>query len=145
MTNSPRKIQTAVDDLQSQALTDVPKKIEAFDNVLKQIADLDRDFVRAGERPAEVNQPRTGKPMNAQPLDRSPTVIAPGQDAREALVAWMTDPRNDYFSGAISNRLWKHFMGVGLVEPVDDLRASNPPTNPALFKISRCRTRFAPI
>ena len=46
----------------------------------------------------------------------------------------MTDPNNEYFSGAMVNRLWKHFLGVGLVEPVDDLRASNPPSNPALWK-----------
>ena len=36
----------------------------------------------------------------------------------------MTDPSNEYFSGAMVNRLWKHFLGVGLVEPVDDLRAA---------------------
>ena len=46
----------------------------------------------------------------------------------------MTDPKNEYFSGAMVNRLWRHFLGVGLVEPVDDLRASNPPTNPELWK-----------
>jgi hypothetical protein len=45
----------------------------------------------------------------------------------------MTDPKNEYFSGAMVNRLWRHFLGVGLVEPVDDLRASNPPTNPELW------------
>ena len=46
----------------------------------------------------------------------------------------MTDPKNEYFSGAMVNRVWKHFLGTGLVEPVDDLRASNPPTNPELWK-----------
>ncbi len=45
----------------------------------------------------------------------------------------MTDPKNEYFSGAMVNRLWRHYLGVGLVEPVDDLRASNPPTNPELW------------
>ena len=45
----------------------------------------------------------------------------------------MTDPRNEQFSGAMVNRLWKHFLGVGLVEPVDDLRATNPPSNRALW------------
>ena len=50
------------------------------------------------------------------------------------LAAWMTDPKNEYFAGAMVNRLWRHFLGVGLVEPVDDLRASNPPTNPELWK-----------
>jgi hypothetical protein len=46
----------------------------------------------------------------------------------------MTDPKNEAFSGAMVNRLWQHFLGVGLVEPVDDLRASNPPSNPELWQ-----------
>jgi hypothetical protein len=46
----------------------------------------------------------------------------------------MTDPKNEYFSGAMVNRVWRHYVGIGLVEPVDDLRASNPPTNPELWK-----------
>jgi hypothetical protein len=84
--------------------------------------------------PIGVNQPRTGKFMKPQPLDRSATAIKEGEDPRLALVKWMTDPKNEQFSGAMVNRLWKHFLGVGLVEPVDDLRASNPPTNPELWK-----------
>jgi hypothetical protein len=88
-------------------------------------------------RPLGVGQPRTGKFMAPQPLDRSPTEILPGHDGRPALAAWMTDPKNEYFSGAMVNRLWKHYLGVGVVEPVDDLRSSNPPSNPALLKTLR--------
>jgi hypothetical protein len=84
--------------------------------------------------PAGTVQPRTGQFLKAQPLDRTPTEIAPGEDPREKLAAWMTDPKNEYFSGAMVNRLWRRFLGVGLVEPVDDLRASNPPTNPELWR-----------
>jgi hypothetical protein len=75
--------------------------------------------------------------MIAQPLDRSKARLEPGEDARIALAEWITDPKNEYFSGAMVNRLWKHFLGVGLVEPVDDLRSSNPPSNPALLKLMR--------
>jgi hypothetical protein len=50
------------------------------------------------------------------------------------LADWMTSPTNEYFSGSMVNRLWKHFLGVGLVDPVDDLRSSNPPVNAALWK-----------
>ena len=50
------------------------------------------------------------------------------------LAEWIVNPANEAFAGAMVNRLWAHFTGVGLVEPIDDLRASNPPTNPALFK-----------
>ncbi len=86
------------------------------------------------KRPVGVVQPRTGQFLKPQPLDRSATDIKPGEDPRRALAAWMTDPKNEYFAGAMVNRLWAHFFGAGLVEPVDDLRASNPPTNPALWK-----------
>ena len=80
-------------------------------------------------------QPRTGQvpQRRSRSTARRPT-IKPGDDPRAALAAWMTDPKNEYFAGAMVNRLWAHFLGVGLVEPVDDLRASNPPTNPALWK-----------
>ncbi len=46
----------------------------------------------------------------------------------------MTNPANESFSGSMVNRLWKHYLGVGLVEQVDDLRSSNPPSNPQLWK-----------
>jgi hypothetical protein len=84
--------------------------------------------------PVGVRQPRTGEFVKAQPLDRSSTEIKTGEDPRQKLVAWMTDPANEYFAGAIVNRVWRHYLGTGLVEPVDDLRATNPPTNPALWK-----------
>lgn len=89
---------------------------------------------RPSTGPEGVTQPRTGVFLRPRPLDRSSMKIASEDDPREKLVAWMTDPANEYFSGAMVNRLWKHFLGVGLVEPVDDLRASNPPSNPELWK-----------
>jgi hypothetical protein len=86
------------------------------------------------KNPIGVVQPRTGVFLKPQPLDRSALEVIAGQDPRQLLAAWMTDPKNEYFSGAMVNRLWRHFLGVGLVEPVDDLRASNPPTNPELWR-----------
>jgi hypothetical protein len=85
------------------------------------------------KQPVGVSQPRTGQFMKPQPLDRSAADVKPGDDPRVALAAWVTDPKNEYFSGAMVNRVWRHYLGVGLVEPVDDLRASNPPTNPELW------------
>lgn len=84
--------------------------------------------------PVGVRQPRTNEFLRARPLDRSEVEMKPGDDPREKLVAWMTDPKNEHFAGAMVNRVWRHYLGVGLVEPVDDLRATNPPTNPALWK-----------
>jgi hypothetical protein len=85
------------------------------------------------KNPVGVSQPRTGLFMKPQPLDRTPSAVKPGDDPRVALAKWITDPENEYFAGAMVNRIWRHYLGVGLVEPVDDLRATNPPTNPALW------------
>jgi hypothetical protein len=86
------------------------------------------------KNPVGVNQPRTGMFMKPQPLDRSSNEVKPTDDPRVVLAEWIVDPRNEYFTGAMANRLWQHYMGVGLVEPVDDLRATNPPSNPELWK-----------
>jgi hypothetical protein len=86
------------------------------------------------KNPVGVIQPRTGQFLAPRPLDRSALTVRPDEDPRVKLAAWVTDPGNEYFSGAMVNRLWQHFLGVGLVEPVDDLRASNPPSNPALWR-----------
>lgn len=59
--------------------------------------------------------------------------IAPDDDPRLALVDWMSKKDNPFFARALVNRYWKHFFKRGLVEPEDDLRDSNPPTNPELF------------
>jgi hypothetical protein len=92
-------------------------------------------LARASLRMPTVTQPRTKQSMAPRPLDRAPLDFVPGHDPREQLVDWMMNPANPYFSGAMVSRLWKHFLGVGLVEPVDDLRASNPPSNPALWQV----------
>ncbi|MCE9532695.1 MAG: DUF1549 and DUF1553 domain-containing protein [Planctomycetes bacterium] len=81
-----------------------------------------------------VRQPRTGQFLAPRPLDRSDVEFNTNEDPRVKLAAWMTDPKNEAFSGAMVNRVWKHFLGTGLVEPVDDLRATNPPSNPELWK-----------
>jgi hypothetical protein len=86
------------------------------------------------KEPVGVTQPRTGQFLAPRPLDRSAALVRPGEDPRVKLAAWVTDPKNESFSGAMVNRLWKHFLGTGLVEPVDDLRASNPPSNPGLWR-----------
>ena len=100
----------------------------------KKLAEANKRLVQIrNEKKPGAFQPRTKKMMAPQPLDRSPIETRPGDDLRQQLATWITDPSNKNFSGAMVNRLWQHFMGVGLVEPVDDLRASNPPTNPELW------------
>ena len=52
---------------------------------------------------------------------------------REQLSAWITSPDNRYFARSYVNRIWGYLLGVGIIEPIDDIRASNPPTNPELL------------
>jgi hypothetical protein len=81
-----------------------------------------------------ITQPRTNQFLPPRPLDRTELTLADGQDPREALADWMTAPGNRTFARAIVNRVWKRFFAVGLVEPVDDLRATNPASNEPLLE-----------
>ena len=130
MLNLQRELQNKRVELQTlQQNGDAQKIAEAE----KRIADLEKQIDETRKSPVDVSQPRTGQRLAPQPLDRSPNAIPPGDDPRQTLAVWLTDPRNEQFSGAMVNRLWKHFLSVGLVEPVDDLRATNPPSNRALW------------
>jgi hypothetical protein len=64
--------------------------------------------------------------------DRMPK-IAPDDDPRLKLADWMRSPTNPFFAKSLVNRYWKHFFQRGLIEPEDDIRDSNPPTNPELL------------
>jgi hypothetical protein len=82
---------------------------------------------------SELNHPRTGKPVPARALGAAPADFAATADRRAVLARWMTAPDNPFFARAIANRLWAHYFGRGLVEPLDDLRATNPATNEPLL------------
>lgn len=98
-----------------------------------------KNGVRAGDvevysNPAgEVNHPRLGKPLPPTPLDGEALPFDSPKDRREHLAVWLTSPSNPYFARAAVNRIWKNFMGRGLVEAVDDMRATNPPSNDELL------------
>jgi Protein of unknown function (DUF1549)/Protein of unknown function (DUF1553) len=113
---------------------DAKKLDQQLADLRKQIEGVTREIDQIRKSPIMVQQPRTNEQLKPQPLDRAEVAIEPGGDPRVALVDWMTSGKNESFNGSIVNRVWRHFLGVGLVEPVDDLRASNPPTNPALWK-----------
>jgi hypothetical protein len=78
-------------------------------------------------------QPRTGKPQPPRPLDGEAIAFESEIDRRVPLADWLTSPENPYFTRAITNRVWANFFGVGLVESVDDLRLTNPPSNAELL------------
>lgn len=76
---------------------------------------------------------RTGKTAVMRALDAPPIDLKPGDDPRAHLVDWMVDAKNPFFARAVVNRYWAHFFAKGLVDPVDDMRVTNPPSNPALL------------
>lgn len=87
-----------------------------------------------------VEHPLTKVAMQPRPLygempkhDGTRSMPATEEDPREGLAAWITADENPYFAKVIVNRVWADLMGRGLVEPVDDLRATNPPTNGPLL------------
>jgi hypothetical protein len=59
--------------------------------------------------------------------------VPDGPERRDVLAEWLTARDNPFFAKAMANRMWSYFMGKGIIDPVDDIRASNPPSNPALL------------
>ena len=82
---------------------------------------------------ASARHPKTGQALKPAGLDAEEVVIGAQEDPRSHFADWMTNPDNPFFAKALANRYWKHFMGRGLVEPEDDLRVTNPPSNPELL------------
>jgi hypothetical protein len=80
-----------------------------------------------------VTNKRTGKAAAIKPLDANPLELTAQDDPRQKLVDWMTDPKNPFFARAVANRYWAHFFGRGIVDPLDDMRVTNPPSNPELL------------
>ncbi len=86
--------------------------------------------------PFVVMHPRTNRPVAARQLDGSP-LTAPqpgGSDRRAELGRWLTGPGSEMFSRNIVNRIWARLFGSGIVDPVDDLRSTNPPRIPGLLE-----------
>lgn len=81
----------------------------------------------------EITHPITDVVMVPKPPDGPVMAYVAGQDPRAALADWMRSSSNPFFAKAIVNRLWAEFFGHGIVEPVDDMRVSNPPTNEPLL------------
>ena len=81
-----------------------------------------------------VKHPLHGKEMSPKPLFGKAENISEKSDPRESLAQWITSPDNPFFARVIVNRVWMDLMGRGIVEPVDDLRATNPPSNGPLLE-----------
>jgi hypothetical protein len=105
-------------------------------------------FAQVGEKPgyssaeprlfhkgaaAVVEHPKSKAKLTPAGLAAKAPEIAPADDPRPLLVDWMAAPDNPFFARALVNRYWRHFFGRGIVDPEDDMRATNPPANPALL------------
>jgi len=82
----------------------------------------------------EIRHPRTGAVMAPQPLDAEAVPLASRRDRREAFADWLARPENPYFARAAVNRVWRNFFGRGLIDPEDDLRATNPASDEPLME-----------
>jgi hypothetical protein len=92
------------------------------------------DVIVTAAAAGDIRHPRTGKILPPQPLDAKALPIEARGDRREAVAAWLADLENPYFDRAIINRVWRNFFGRGLIDPEDDLRATNPPSDAALLE-----------
>lgn len=91
------------------------------------------EMVLVARKNKEVHHPLTKAVLPPKPLLTEAAPIAEDADPRAALVDWMTGPSNPYFAKVAVNRLWAELFGKGLVDPVDDMRATNPASNPELL------------
>lgn len=93
---------------------------------------LDREIVYVG-RDGQVKHAATGKVMKPTAFGREARQVAVGEDVRSQLADWLARPDNRWFARSTVNRIWSNIFGQGIVDPVDDFRESNPPSNTELL------------
>ncbi|MBM3814405.1 MAG: DUF1553 domain-containing protein [Acidimicrobiia bacterium] len=108
-----------------------------FANLFSRVGQKNGD--RAGETviyakaAGDINHPRLLRPLAPTPLDGKSMPLDAAADRRMHFAEWLTSPDNEYFARNIVNRVWGSIMGRGLVDPIDDVRATNPASNEELF------------
>ena len=105
----------------------------AFHRVGRKADKLPNNELIFVKQSGEVTQPRTGETMKVRLLLSGNVDVPPENDRRKVFAEWLTNDSNPFFARSIANRIWGHVMGRGVVEPVDDFRDSNPPSNPQLL------------
>jgi Protein of unknown function (DUF1549)/Protein of unknown function (DUF1553) len=100
---------------------------------LKEGAQNDEEIVYEKRHAYEIRHPKYGYLVPAKFPFAGPDQVDTEKNRREQFAAWLTSKDNPYFAVAISNRIWSYFFPRGIIDPVDDLRPSNPPSNPALL------------
>ncbi len=103
-----------------------------FSQIGRKQAEDPRETVVYNSGGGEVNHIVTKAPQKPKFLGAAEPDTA-GKDRRKILVEWLASPQNPYFATNLSNITWQHFFGVGIIEPVDDVRISNPASNRELL------------
>ncbi len=104
-----------------------------FSQIGRKQAEDYRETIIFNSGGGEVNHPVGGRRMPPKFLGAELPDVN-GKDRRVILAKWLASPRNPWFATSFANRVWAHFTGVGIVEPVDDFRVSNPASNPELLE-----------
>jgi hypothetical protein len=110
------------------------KMANLFARVRSKVGSGEGDQIIFAAAQGDVVQPLTGRPQPPEPLDGKSMPIDSPDDRRAHLADWLTAPDNPYFTRSIVNRVWANYFGVGLVDPVDDTRKTNPPSNEKLLE-----------
>jgi hypothetical protein len=101
----------------------------------KQQTQVREVYVGLSGKNSVLNHPDTGRPLPAKALGGPEIKFAKGEDPRALLFDWLKSTDNPYFARAFVNRVWGHYLGVGLVDPVDNFALGNPPSNPKLLDL----------
>lgn len=104
-----------------------------FTQVSHKSAQPGDEMIYARRTLATATNKKTKQSVQPAGLGAAALNLSPDDDARQALADWMTGRDNPYFARSLVNRYWKHFFNRGIVEPEDDMRETNPPTNPELL------------
>jgi hypothetical protein len=104
-----------------------------FMQIGRKQTDDPQEVIIFNSKGGDATHPVTGARVAPKFLGGIAPVLKPGEDRRVAMAKWIASPENTFFSRNIANIIWAHFFGVGIVDPVDDVRISNPPSNPELI------------
>jgi len=104
-----------------------------FTQIGRKGGDDPRELIIFNSGGGEVNHPVRNRPMPPKFLGASEPADVAGKDRRVVLADWLASPDNPYFAKNLANIVWNHFFGQGIVHEVDDVRISNPPSNPELL------------
>ncbi len=104
-----------------------------FSQIGRKRAEDPRETIVYNRRSGETKHPVTKVDVKPKFLGAEVAPIKGGDDRRKVMVEWLASPQNPFFSRNLANIVWAHFFGIGIIDPVDDVRVSNPASNPELL------------